>query len=131
MGAPRDIDMARSAVRAAKQRHDEALLEYGAAIGKYHALVEAKMTEQDIPQAPNADLRLPKGQVRDLVRLAFSAGNLGGSRFQQILARVEILAGRKISTATVRQTLYRMESEGELERYASKWSKGSRFVGSS
>ena len=128
MSAPRDIDMARSAVRAAKHRHDEALSEYAAAIAKYHALVEAKMAEQYALQGSGTDLRLPKGQVQELVRLAFVNGGLGGSRFQQVLASVEGLAGRKISAATVRQTLYRMESEEELERYASKWSKGRRFA---
>jgi hypothetical protein len=121
--------MARSAVRAAKHRHDEALSEYAVAIAKYHALVEAKMAEQYPSQNTITDIRLPKGQVQELVRLAFTSGGLGGSRFQQVLAGVESLAGRKISAATVRQTLYRMESEEELERYASRWSKGRRFAG--
>ena len=83
MRAPKDIDMARASVRSAKQKLDEALKEYGLAVSKYHEFVERKMSEQDDKTDLDHSLRLPKGQVQDLVRLSFSSGGLAASRFNE------------------------------------------------
>lgn len=128
MRAPRDIDLARASVRSAKQKLDDALSEYGIAVSKYHEFVERKMADENDKTSLENSLRLPKGQVQDLVRLAFSSGGLAASRFNQVVARLEILCGRKISEATIRQTLYRMEQQGELERYSGRWSAGQRLI---
>ena len=128
MRAPRDIDLARASVRSAKQKLDDALTEYGLAVSKYHDFVERKMSDENEKKASDDSHRLPKGQVQDFVRLAFSSGGLAASRFNEVVARLEVLCGRKISEATIRQTLYRMEQQGELERYSGKWSAGRRLI---
>ena len=128
MRTPKDIDLARASVRSAKQKLDDALAEYGLAITKYHDFVERKMSEENEKTIMEDSHRLPKGQVQDLVRLAFSSGGLAASRFSEVVARLEVLCGRKISEATIRQTLYRMEQQGELERYSGKWSAGRRLI---
>ena len=127
MRTPNDIDLARASVRSAKQRLDDALTEYGQAIAKYHTFVERQLTEDSKQKPLDKQRRLPKGEVQDFLRLAFSSGSLGGSRFKDVVARLESICGRKLSEATIRQTLYRMEQQGELERYSGKWGAGRRL----
>ena len=128
MRVPRDIDLARATVRLAKQRLDAALTEYGDAVSRYHFLVEQGLSEKNEKVLLDGSRRLPKGQIQGVVRLAFSNGGLAASRFKEIADRLELLCGHKISDATVRQTLYRMERLGELERYSGKWSAGQRLT---
>lgn len=119
--------MARAAMRAAKRQLDKTNEEYLQAVARFEALLQQRVDVWLVEQKSKTTVREPKGYVRDLTKLAFTSGGLGRARFIDVLERLESLAGRGLSPATVRQTLYRMEADGELERYSGHWSAGERL----
>ena len=124
MRLPSDIDMAYSELKAAKRRLDESSAAYSEAAVRFQLLLEAKIPEFDVQKDTGEYQRQPRGRVQDLVKLAFSSGSLRRARFNDIVKIVGSYGGFTPSDATVRQTLYRMEQAGELERYSGQWSAG-------
>ena len=117
------ISRALTEMRASKRRLDEASQAFSEAVSRYHKLIEQQALERDIVVSSQGS-RLPKGKIESLLELCFSTGRLSRSRFEGIAQEVDLLAGQEVSRATIRQTLYRMETKGKLERYSGEWSKG-------
>lgn len=127
MSLPNEIDLARAAIRINKRKLDAAHSDYLRSIAHFEALLDAQNEVRLANDASKKTIREPKGRVRDLVGLAFTAGGLRRATFRDIFERIEKLAGHNLSKATVRQTLYRMEKNGELERYSGYWSTGEKL----
>ena len=128
MRKPTDINVARASIRLARENLDSALATYIEAIAKFRELLDEEFASLDEQPIAGATGRLPKGQVQSLVKVVFSGPGTGRLRFRQVQTRTEALAGFQLSTATLRQTLYRMEAAGELERYGSFWSVGGKLL---
>lgn len=119
-----ELSLKRAELQSAKRALDEATQRFqNAAYELSSALKNEANGQLSALEAPKR-VRQPKGRTRDLVLLAFSTGSLGRAGFKEVHAAVGSLAGENISEATVRQTLYRMEKTGELERYSGQWSRG-------
>lgn len=124
MRLPNDADIAYAEVKAAKRRLDESTVAYTTAVDRFQRMLDAKIPVFEEQRGLGENERQPKGRVQDLVRLAFSSGSLGRARFKDVVNIVGSYGGFSPSDATVRQTLYRMEQAGELERYSGQWSAG-------
>lgn len=124
MRLPNDADVAYAEVRAAKRRLDESAAAYTEAVDRFQRMLDAKIPVFEEQRGLEDYERQPRGRVQDLVRLAFSSGSLGRARFKDVVSVVSTYGGFTPSDATVRQTLYRMEQAGELERYSGQWSAG-------
>lgn len=124
MRLPNDADIAYSEVKASKRRLDESAAAYAEAVDRFQRMLDAKIPVCEEQRGLGEYERQPRGRVQDLVKLAFSSGSLRRARFKDVVNIVGSYGGFAPSEATVRQTLYRMEQAGELERYSGQWSAG-------
>ncbi|MEX0328079.1 MAG: hypothetical protein AB3N07_05100 [Ruegeria sp.] len=123
-----EVSIARAEMVSAKRALEEATDRFRAAVHNFEVSVQSKWKDfSQSPQDIEEGARQPKGRIRELARLAFSNGAIGRGKFKDVHVTISRLAGEEISEATVRQTLYRMENDGELERYAGQWSRGPKL----